>query len=278
MDKLAVIRSIVGLRDEHSSFQNLTGFPMGISQREGKPHFGSVISQGAGAGRPGRAAVRRPVPGHAAQAVQQPRPGLPGPRLQRRRGWTATTWPAEAAGAMSRPTAVRSAAQDLLGQFDQFRRQVDNAEVDGMDERLPPRLRRADLGQGGQGARRRARGPEAPRPLRHRLADAPGRRRPDVERPAPDRPPAGRGRGALRDGRLRLLGHARRQLLAPQAAPAAVRPGHLGPGRRHLRPRPRPRRHRGRLGRVRPDAEDQQGRRPRPLGPGQLGACSPAAA
>ena len=29
-----------------------------------------------------------------------------------------------------------------------------------------------------------------------RLAEAPGRRRPDVERPAPDRPPAGRGRGA----------------------------------------------------------------------------------
>ncbi|MHC5544396.1 DUF1501 domain-containing protein, partial [Singulisphaera rosea] len=44
MDKLAVIRSIVGLRDEHSSFQNLTGYPMGVSQREGKPHFGSVVS------------------------------------------------------------------------------------------------------------------------------------------------------------------------------------------------------------------------------------------
>src|ERR687893_543657 len=31
MDKLAVLRSIVGLRDEHSSFQNLTGFPMVLS-------------------------------------------------------------------------------------------------------------------------------------------------------------------------------------------------------------------------------------------------------
>ena len=45
MDKIAVIRSIVGLRDEHSSFQNLTGFPMVQSQREGKPHFGAVISK-----------------------------------------------------------------------------------------------------------------------------------------------------------------------------------------------------------------------------------------
>ena len=45
MDKVAVIRSIVGLRDEHSSFQNVTGFPMGQSQREGKPSFGSMIAR-----------------------------------------------------------------------------------------------------------------------------------------------------------------------------------------------------------------------------------------
>jgi hypothetical protein len=45
MDKIAVIRSIVGLRDEHSSFQNTTGFPMNETQRDGKPHFGSVIAR-----------------------------------------------------------------------------------------------------------------------------------------------------------------------------------------------------------------------------------------
>ena len=45
MDKLVVIRSVVGQLDEHSSFQSMTGFPMGISLREGKPHFGSVISR-----------------------------------------------------------------------------------------------------------------------------------------------------------------------------------------------------------------------------------------
>src|SRR5271155_2646458 len=49
MDKIAVIRSLVGLRDEHSSFQNLTGFPMGQSQREDKPSFGSVIARAQGA-------------------------------------------------------------------------------------------------------------------------------------------------------------------------------------------------------------------------------------
>jgi hypothetical protein len=45
MDKLAVIRSVVGLRDEHSSFQNVTGYPRSTSLREGRPNFGSVVSQ-----------------------------------------------------------------------------------------------------------------------------------------------------------------------------------------------------------------------------------------
>src|SRR5262245_43119326 len=43
IDKLALVRSIVGLRDEHSSFQNLTGYPMDQAQREGRPNFGSVV-------------------------------------------------------------------------------------------------------------------------------------------------------------------------------------------------------------------------------------------
>ena len=57
-------------------------------------------------------------------------------------------------------------------------------------------------------------------------------------------------------------------------ASAAVRPGHLGPGRGHLRPRPGPRRDGGGLGRVRPDAEDQQGRRPRSLVARQRRSCA----
>ncbi len=45
MDKLILLRSLIGLRDEHSSFQNTTGFTMGETKREGKPHFGSVIAK-----------------------------------------------------------------------------------------------------------------------------------------------------------------------------------------------------------------------------------------
>ncbi len=45
MDKLIVLRSLVGLRDEHSSFQSTTGFVMNEVKRDGKPHFGSVIAK-----------------------------------------------------------------------------------------------------------------------------------------------------------------------------------------------------------------------------------------
>ena len=44
-DRCAVVRSIVGLRDEHSSFHCLTGQSMGTVQRDGIPNFGSVVSQ-----------------------------------------------------------------------------------------------------------------------------------------------------------------------------------------------------------------------------------------
>ncbi|MBX7166592.1 MAG: DUF1501 domain-containing protein [Pirellulales bacterium] len=51
-DKLVVLRSIVGQRDEHSSFQTLTGYPMDVSQREGRPNLGSVVARVQGATSP----------------------------------------------------------------------------------------------------------------------------------------------------------------------------------------------------------------------------------
>jgi hypothetical protein len=45
LDKFAVIRSIVGLRDEHSSFQTLTGYLMNDARRDGRPHIGSAIAR-----------------------------------------------------------------------------------------------------------------------------------------------------------------------------------------------------------------------------------------
>ena len=99
---------------------------------------------------------------------------------------------------------------------------------------------------------------------------APGRRRADVERSVLDGPAAGRGRGPLRDGGLRLLGHARQQFQAlkdicrcsTRASRALVEDIYAA--------RPGSRRDGGGLGRVRPHAQDQQGRRPRSLGAGQF--------
>jgi hypothetical protein len=45
MDRMAVLRSIVGQRDEHSSFHTLAGYPMDQTKREMKPHVGSVIAK-----------------------------------------------------------------------------------------------------------------------------------------------------------------------------------------------------------------------------------------
>ena len=45
MDKLVVIRSLVGQRDEHSSWQSITGTTMDAAKRENKPHFGSVVAR-----------------------------------------------------------------------------------------------------------------------------------------------------------------------------------------------------------------------------------------
>ncbi|HEX3152180.1 MAG TPA: DUF1501 domain-containing protein [Gemmataceae bacterium] len=49
MDKVALIRSIVGLADEHSSWQNMCGVGMDKSKREMVPHFGSVVARLQGA-------------------------------------------------------------------------------------------------------------------------------------------------------------------------------------------------------------------------------------
>ena len=51
-DKLSVLRSVTGQRDEHTSFQNLTGHRMRDALREGYPNFGSVIAKTRGSTDP----------------------------------------------------------------------------------------------------------------------------------------------------------------------------------------------------------------------------------
>jgi hypothetical protein len=131
MDKLAIIRSLIGQVDEHSSFQSMTGFPMGIAQREGKPHFGSVVSR-----------VQGPVdpvlpPFVDLSPVMQHRPyNTPGPGILGQT-YKGARMEGDDLALLRPPSGVApdrfSGRQGLLDQFDGFRRSVDAASVDGMD-------------------------------------------------------------------------------------------------------------------------------------------------
>ena len=49
MDKVALVRSVVGQPDEHSSWMSTTGRPMELAKRENAPHFGGVVAKVRGA-------------------------------------------------------------------------------------------------------------------------------------------------------------------------------------------------------------------------------------
>ena len=79
MDKLAVVRSIVGLRDEHSSFHTLTGYGMDITRRENKPNVCSVISKVMGRSSPVIPAYVDLFPTMQHRPYNIPGPGFAGP-------------------------------------------------------------------------------------------------------------------------------------------------------------------------------------------------------
>ena len=129
-DKFAVIRSIVGLRDEHSSFQNITGYPMDFSRLQGKPHFGSVVAKTQGPVDPVVPPFIDLFPVMQHKPYNTPGPGHLGMNCR----------PARLDGddlALLKQTAVTPARFDrrraMLGEFDQFRRAVDTSELGGMD-------------------------------------------------------------------------------------------------------------------------------------------------
>ncbi|MBD3673539.1 MAG: DUF1501 domain-containing protein [Planctomycetaceae bacterium] len=124
-DKFSVIRSVVGLSDEHSSFQNLTGYRMGVAQRDGKPTFGSVVSQLNGP----LDSITPPFvdlfPTMKHQPYNSPDSGLLGPKYQA----------IKADGEVLESMKLRYISADqfsrrrsLLQQLDDFRREADAAE------------------------------------------------------------------------------------------------------------------------------------------------------
>ncbi len=132
MDKVALIRSIVGLRDEHSSFQNITGFPQSQSQRENKPHFGSVISRVQGPLDPVVPPFIDLFPVMQHKPYNSPGPGYLG------HAYKGARMEGDDLALLRPPANVSSSRfhnrQALLDQFDQIRRKVDSSEIAGMDD------------------------------------------------------------------------------------------------------------------------------------------------
>jgi hypothetical protein len=129
MDKVAVVRSLVGQRDEHSSFQTLTGFPMAQSQREGKPHFGSVVARVQGPAHPVVPPFIDLFPTMQHKPYNTPGPGGLGlsHRPARIDGEDLTLYQQQAV------TNERfEGRRRLLAQFDRFRAAVD-ADAGGID-------------------------------------------------------------------------------------------------------------------------------------------------
>jgi hypothetical protein len=130
MDKIAVIRSIVGLRDEHSSWQNMTGFTMGQSQRENRPHFGSIVSRIQGPSNPVVPPFVDLFP------VMQHKPYNAADSGYLGSAYRAAKMTAEDL-ALLQPTNVTpdrfASRKEMLGKFDHWRQLGDSAEVESMD-------------------------------------------------------------------------------------------------------------------------------------------------
>ena len=130
MDKIALIRSVVGQRDEHSSFQNLTGYPRGESLREGRPSFGSVIAQVKGPTNAVTAPFIDLFPTMQHRPYNSPGPGILGPAY---RGVTAD---GEQLTSMKlryvQPSRFRD-RRELLNHLDDIRRIIDENAESEMD-------------------------------------------------------------------------------------------------------------------------------------------------
>ena len=129
-DKLAILRSVIGQRDEHTSFQNLTGYPMNESQRDGRPNMGSVISRVQGPLDPVTPAFVDLFPTMQHKPYNSPGPGYLG------RATAAVRADGEDLASMKLRFVSQSQLDErrrLLQDFDRYRAAVDGLEAGGMD-------------------------------------------------------------------------------------------------------------------------------------------------
>jgi len=130
MDKLAIVRSVVGLRDEHSSYQTLTGTTMDAARREGKPNVCSVISRVLGPKAPTVPGYVDLFPTMQHRPYNIPGPGFAGP------SFAGARVESDALGIMRLRDVSAEQFQErrgLLQTMDEIRREYDNAPVVRMD-------------------------------------------------------------------------------------------------------------------------------------------------
>jgi hypothetical protein len=130
MDRLAVVRSIVGLRDEHSSFQTLTGTTMDLARREGKPNVCSVVSRVLGRTVPTVPGYVDLFPTMQHRPYNIPGPGYAGP------SFAGARVEGDTLGVMRLRDMSMSQFQErrqLVQNLDELRREYDLAPVERMD-------------------------------------------------------------------------------------------------------------------------------------------------
>ena len=130
MDKVALIRSITGLADEHSSWQNMTGVGMEAAKREMKPHIGSVIAKVQGPVDPLIPPFVDLFPTMQHKPYNSPSPANLG------RSAAAARVDGDEVSLMkdlSVPVERLSDRKQLLAALDTFRRQADSTDRNGMD-------------------------------------------------------------------------------------------------------------------------------------------------
>jgi hypothetical protein len=130
MDKLALVRSIIGLRDEHSSFQTLTGYTMDTAHREGKPNVCSVINRVLGPTSPIVPGYVDLFPTMQHRPYNIPGPGFAGP------AYAGAKVEGDSLGVMRLRDVSLGQFQDrrrLLQAVDGLRRSLDSVPVGRMD-------------------------------------------------------------------------------------------------------------------------------------------------
>lgn len=130
MDRIALLRALVGWRDEHSSWQNMTGAVMDIAKREKRPHIGCAVARVLGQGDPQVPAYVDLFPTMQHKPYNSPDPGKFGQAAA----------PVKVDGAevavLKELTVTADRLSDrrkLLGSLDAFRRGLDSAARVGID-------------------------------------------------------------------------------------------------------------------------------------------------